>query len=167
MHLYFLFTILVCWLPIGQYFVGYNDTDIALCQSEEMVRFALKVLYHISERSVKQKETRCLRRCQQTEWEVEVTKEMNPAHMDGTAVIFLDSAMDSKHIEDVVIFDFNAVVASVGGSLGLFLGVSFLSLLTALGKVLPWRRLNKSKSRRKEKERERRKKKENTNVIVI
>jgi len=39
---------------------------------------------------------------------------------------------DVTIIEEVLLFDFAAIVAAVGGSLGLFIGFSFLDLFKAI-----------------------------------
>jgi hypothetical protein len=35
-------------------------------------------------------------------------------------------------MEEVLVFDFSSIVSSVGGSLGLFIGFSFMDLLKAI-----------------------------------
>ncbi len=44
--------------------------------------------------------------------------------------------MKREHSEEVLINDANTVIASLGGSLGLFLGVSCFSVLTLMGRTV-------------------------------
>ncbi len=46
------------------------------------------------------------------------------------------SSMEVEVQEELLIFDFNAILSAVGGSLGLFLGFSFLDYLSYIFEVL-------------------------------
>ena len=49
----------------------------------------------------------------------------------ATAFWLLYPTIDVSVIEETLLFDFTAIVAAVGGSLGLFVGFSFLDVLRA------------------------------------
>ncbi len=49
-----------------------------------------------------------------------------------TSIWLAYSTTDVVVIEDVLLFDFAGIVSAVGGSLGLFIGFSFLDLFKAL-----------------------------------
>ncbi len=53
-----------------------------------------------------------------------------------TTTLYLYQSNSYETAEEYLLFDDNAIVAAVGGSLGLFLGFSCLSVLTALAKKL-------------------------------
>ena len=49
----------------------------------------------------------------------------------STAIWLMFSTIDVTTLEEVLLFDFAAIVAAVGGSLGLFIGFSFLDVFKA------------------------------------
>ncbi len=55
---------------------------------------------------------------------------------DEEAKLFLFVSNEVEVAEEYLLFDGNAIVSAVGGSLGLFLGVSCLSVLTMMGKKI-------------------------------
>ncbi len=53
------------------------------------------------------------------------------------AFFYLQLSMDSERVEEIYAFDFNTIVSYLGGSLGLFLGVSCFSAIMYLsGKMM-------------------------------
>ncbi len=126
---YIVLSSLACWYPPGLYLID-NISDIELCKTIEEENFARENAFDLMEKMESQSETSCPRKCRQTFYKVTVIREPNAEPKHHTAVVFLGSRMKSEHQEDVVIYDINNVVASVGGSLGLFLGVSCYSMIT-------------------------------------
>ena len=56
-----------------------------------------------------------------------------------------------EQLDEYVLFDFNAIIATIGGSLGLFLGLSFADIAVTIFSFLLERiskRCNKSKENR-------------------
>ncbi len=114
-----------------------EDTDaIPPCQTVEDEEFARKHGYNLMEVSNNPNETKCPRRCKQTVWNVKIVYEPSPGIKDNMALLYLSNTMKKEHSEEVLINDANTVIASLGGSLGLFLGVSCFSVMTLVGRKL-------------------------------
>ncbi len=79
--------------------------------------------------------TTCLPKCLQPSFELDIRYEPVTnweRTLDGYTTIYLFRKTEVDTQEEYLLYDFNAIVAAVGGSLGLFLGMSCLSAL------LPW-----------------------------
>ncbi len=79
--------------------------------------------------------TGCLRSCTKTVHEIHILKEPTPSFGGDTSrtYFYLIQSMTSEHVEEIYAFDFNTIVSYMGGSLGLFLGISFFSIFTYVG----------------------------------
>ncbi len=117
-----------------------DPENILPCSTEEDEHFARAKGYNLMEVLENQESTQCQRRCQQTIWNVKVSQEPSAGIQKRMAVLYLESTMKSERSEEVLINDLNTVIASVGGSLGLFLGVSCFSMFTYLGRSFTSRR---------------------------
>ncbi len=84
--------------------------------------------------------TGCRRACNQTIFEVEelqqpITQHYGPGGSDdATLYFYVYNSFETA--EEYLLFDGNAIISAVGGSLGLFLGFSCLTMLTLLGQKL-------------------------------
>ncbi len=132
----------MCWYPTGLHLLDREAENIGPCSTEEDEHFARTEGYNLIEVLENQESTKCQRRCQQMIWNVKVSKEPSAGIKEGMAILYLENTMKSEHSEEVLINDLNTVIASVGGSLGLFLGVSCFSIFTYLGKSFTARRRN-------------------------
>ncbi len=112
-----------------------TSDEIKMCETAETEEITREESYGLIEMIESQEQTKCLHKCRRTVWKVKVTKEPSTGIDHGNAMLYIDSSMKSEHSEDVLIYDINTVIASVGGSLGLFLGVSCFSLFTYMGRA--------------------------------
>ena len=113
-----------------------NDTSsIPFCNSAQDDAFAREHIFaEVVELSILPWVTKCPRRCTRSVLNVEVATEPDSLLRDNGAYVYVFNKMSSNHEEEILMYDFNTIVASTGGSLGLFLGVSCFSVFTYLGK---------------------------------
>ncbi len=79
--------------------------------------------------------TGCLLRCKRMTYSLEnVMQPVTYAKVNGTAEVYLYMSDRVETQEEYRLFGLNAIISSVGGSLGLFLGFSCLNALNILRK---------------------------------
>lgn len=111
----------------------------------------------------------CFDPCLLPEYKVQQRESFVPGRPQGLTRLFVYYySVEEEYNQEYVLFDFNAIVAAVGGSMGLFLGFSFLECALAAqrfiqAKWLLWSALIRQKE--KEKEKGNKKKKENLTQI--
>ena len=77
-----------------------------------------------------------MRPCRKVRYEVDAnlhpegTVAYHDEPKDEAFLFFFYSTTDVEHREEVPIYNLSALVSAVGGSLGLFLGVSFLDIMS-------------------------------------
>ena len=103
-----------------------------LCRTEsEVICMANRVLKIRSNFSRAAAATGCLPPCV-TEELVSQLRE-NPEYSTGYAKAFLEvESSDVAVVEEYLVFDFNDIISSVGGALGLFLGFSCFQMLRGI-----------------------------------
>ncbi len=95
-----------------------------------------RAFYNVVEHLSNQTATGCAMPCKKTTYEVRI-KEEPPSLLVAAngAQVYLQASMQVEHREEVLLYDFNNIVSALGGSLGLFLGFSCLSLFTYTGRM--------------------------------
>ena len=130
-----------CWYPSG--FNLASGLGLPPCKTGVQERAARYKAYTlILERLTDQSRTGCPRRCRRVDTDVSVMMEPVPADVgEAETHLFLKVLLEVEHRKQVLLYDLNSIVSAVGGSLGLFLGFSCLSVFTFL-----WRKLSESPS---------------------
>ena len=70
--------------------------------------------------------------CRRMEYRAETLAYNDPLAETGTMVYLSFGGNAATLFDESLVFDFNAILSSVGGALGLFLGFSFLGCANAL-----------------------------------
>ncbi len=89
-------------------------------------------LVGIIERLHDQRLTGCPKRCKETTYQIKTLKLPISFSSANESYLYLMSEMRSQYGEEVLMYDFNNIVSAMGGSLGLFLGISFYSVVAIL-----------------------------------
>ncbi len=118
----------------GQSLVA-DVTKTPMCKTAEEDDFARNQGYfEVIELLDNPRKTGCPKNCIQSVLRVEEAFEPHQVYKGNISYVYVASTMKSRHEEEVLMYDFNTIVAATGGSLGLFLGISCYSVLTYLGK---------------------------------
>ncbi len=93
---------------------------------------------------------RCKKPCQTVEYKSVV--KANPDYRQDALKLFVDIGTNEVVIlEEYLVYDFNDIVSSVGGSLGLFLGFSCLEVCRVASRMMSQKRATKKSARNKKK----------------
>ena len=119
----------LCWIPQADFFIKQmNDTSIGACQTREDFEGMEDLM-----QSVMSKTERRIPSCPQpcTTDHISLTQKENPffGNSNQTVLYFYWDNLDVLVEEEYLLMDWNAIVAAIGGSLGLFLGFSCLDFL--------------------------------------
>jgi len=120
-----------CWIPQADFFIKQmNDTSIGVCQTREDMKTMADVMQTVMSKT-ERRISACLEPC--TTEHISITEKVNPFFKDMnsnlTELYFTWDHLDVLIEEEYLLMDFNAIVAAIGGSLGLFLGFSCLDFL--------------------------------------
>ncbi len=106
-----------------------------------------EIAYSCLESSLNLDKTICRQGCEAINYEGSPRTILNEDENGSTSLTIEFASMDVEVREELLIFDFNAIVSAVGGSLGLFLGFSFYDLyIWVLDIIWDWcciKKLNK------------------------
>lgn len=124
-----------CWYPAGRYLAEGSDFPPCSTKAEEDYardRSYLRIMQFLP----RQEEHLCPRRCRENTMEVEPLHEpASPRIAPHEARLYLYASTKLEHREEILMHDFNSIVSAIGGSLGLFLGFSCLSMCSFLGRA--------------------------------
>lgn len=128
----------LCWIPQADYFIRLmNVTDIEACQTTKEMEAVSHELRSIMSNADSDNKM-CPQPCTSAHLTFkEVDIMINKADKNNISEMYFQWEDDTVIIqEEYLLMDFNAIVAAVGGSLGLFLGFSWLqTLLQVIQKV--------------------------------
>jgi hypothetical protein len=123
----------LCWIPQAEYFFQrMKETKIEACQTIAEMEFVSNETTKVMILADK-KNPECPVPC--TVDTVKITERNNPILASNSSATELFIYWDTLEVsieEEYLLFDFNAIVSAVGGSLGLFLGFSCLDFLLKL-----------------------------------
>ncbi len=123
-----------CWIPQADFFIKQmNDTSIGACKTRKDMETMEGVMQSVMARTERRIPS-CLEPC--TTDHISLTVKENPFFGDLssnlTELYFYWDNLDVLVEEEYLLMDLNAIVAAIGGSLGLFLGFSCLDFLLML-----------------------------------
>ena len=119
----------LCWIPQADFFIKQmNDASIGACQTREDFEGMEDLMQSVMSKTERRIPT-CPQPC--TTDHFSVTEKENPffGNSNQTVLYFYWDNLDVLVEEEYLLMDWNAIVAAVGGSLGLFLGFSCLDFL--------------------------------------
>ena len=123
----------ICWIPQADYFIRQmNESQIDACQTTDEMEFVVKELIKVMVLA-DEKIPECPSPC--TTEHVNIKDRDSPilaSNYSETEVFIFWESLEVLIEEEYLLFDFNAIVSAVGGSLGLFLGFSCLDFLLHL-----------------------------------
>jgi len=138
-------TALKCYFPTGGNFVKGKD----LCNNSEDANDVHNVVFKIIAAAIQ-----CREPCEQSWFEYQKLVLPQPSHIgleigdrkggNGASIYLRYKTLVVTESREVAIYDFNSILSSVGGSLGLFLGFSCFGTITSLIHFI----LKKSKRKR-------------------
>ena len=124
------------------YYTHVNPEAENVCKDTKAVRSTMSCIF----KSIgKSRVDQCYDPCVLPEFKVRQRESYVPGKPQGKARLFIYYySVEEEIVEEYVLFDFNAIVAAVGGSMGLFLGFSFLDCGFAVVKFVgekyrPWK----------------------------
>jgi len=123
-----------CWIPQADFFIKQmNDTSIRACQTRKDMEIMEGVMQSVMART-ERRIPACLEPCITDH--ISLTENENPffgeISSNQTELYFYWDNLDVLVEEEYLLMDLNAIVAAIGGSLGLFLGFSCLDFLLKL-----------------------------------
>jgi hypothetical protein len=122
---------LPCYMPYISHFV---DEQANVCQRIDDWRQTFGNITQTAESFITNSIAECPRPCLKEEFSVSLRTVPDVSIQDSASRILFHISfeeMNIEHLEEYVLFDFGAIVGAVGGSLGLFLGFSFLDVCLA------------------------------------
>ena len=127
---------LPCYMPYISHFV---DEQADVCKRIDDLRQTLENISQTAESFITNSIPECPRPCLKEEFTVNLRSvpDISLQH-SGSRIVFHVSfdEMNVELLEEYVLFDFGAIVGAVGGSLGLFLGFSFLDVSLATSEFI-------------------------------
>lgn len=79
---------------------------------------------------------RCTKNCEVVSYQTSTTNIKLYGRTNVTTIYVMAESLDTTIEEEVYVYDFTTIISSLGGSLGLFLGFSFLDVALRLVQML-------------------------------
>lgn len=127
----------LCWIPQADYFIRLmNISDMEACQTTKEIDDLNNALQYTMDRS-RRKESGCLKPCTVPTITTKLVENMVPTVKGHPRANFsyMYLEWEDDHVlneEEYLLMDGNAIIANIGGSLGLFLGFSCLAFVRLL-----------------------------------
>ncbi len=106
-----------------------GNSGIPTCGSQSLYEYQTMVYKALDALSTYEKAA-CLPECEQITYAATHRNILMADNRKEVTVSLAFASMEVEVQEEVLIFDFNAILSAVGGSLGLFIGFSFLDFLS-------------------------------------
>ncbi len=123
-----------CWWTNFHYLV--MDQNLPLCRNNDTIQNASYKAHDIYRAVENPQLTGCPKSCRQTSYRPDLTVQPSSTYYDlGKTGLFIYMSGSVETVEEYLLFDASEIITAVGGSLGLFLGFSCLSVISYFGSL--------------------------------